>query len=201
MQPSFSRALLRELKGAGIHTAIDTCGQCTWENLEALLPHTDLVLYDIKLMYRSRHKECTGVGNERILDNLLRIAELMQERKMPRALWIRTPIIPGYTADEENIRVIGQFIREKLSGVVGKWELCTFNNLCLHKYASLGLAWPFSGCDPLTEDDARHLAESARDSGVDPGIVQISGPLKKADANETSREKVQLSIIKGGAYR
>ena len=30
--------LLRELKGRGIATALDTCGLCAWETLESLLP-------------------------------------------------------------------------------------------------------------------------------------------------------------------
>ena len=196
LQAGFARGLLRELKSRGIHTALDTCGQCAWETLEGLVAHTDLVLYDIKLMYRARHKEYTGVGNERILDNILRLAGCMQERGMPKALWIRTPAIPGYTADAENIRVIGRFIREKLLPAVSKWEICAFNNLCLNKYEGLGIDWALRHCEPLTEGDAKSLGAIAGDSGVDPSVVHVTGPTRKGAHGEQHGNKVPMSVIK-----
>ena len=38
-----------------------------WERLAALLPVTDLVMMDVKLMDSARHQACTGVPNARIL--------------------------------------------------------------------------------------------------------------------------------------
>jgi pyruvate formate lyase activating enzyme len=47
MQPLFTKELLSAFQQNGLHTALDTCGQCSWETLESLLPYTDLVLYEI----------------------------------------------------------------------------------------------------------------------------------------------------------
>ena len=57
MQPLFAKELLSTFKQGGIHTALDTCGQCPWETLDALLPHTDLVLYDLKEINPDKHKD------------------------------------------------------------------------------------------------------------------------------------------------
>jgi len=93
-------------------------------------------------------------------------------------LWIRTPLIPGATATEENIRGIGAFLARNLGGVVGRWELCAFNNLARDKYRRLGLAWDFEETELLTERELQHFAEVARTSGVDPDIVVATGPTR-----------------------
>ncbi|NQU14359.1 MAG: glycyl-radical enzyme activating protein, partial [Desulfobacteraceae bacterium] len=47
-QARFAGALLKGLRAKGIHTALDTCGLCSREALDRLLPYTTMVLYDIK---------------------------------------------------------------------------------------------------------------------------------------------------------
>lgn len=177
MQPDFAEALLSALKGHGVHTALDTCGQCSWETLEKLLPHTDLILYDLKEADSESHRRFTGASNARILENLKSLARSMRETGRPRQLWIRTPLIPGCTASTANLTRIGGFIRENLDTLVKRWELCTFNNLCIDKYEALGLDWGFRNCVALTTADARRLAEAAAASGVAPGLVHLSGPM------------------------
>jgi len=55
-QPDFSEALLRGLKEDGISTALDTCGITSPRILDRLLPHTDLVLFDLKLLDPDLHR-------------------------------------------------------------------------------------------------------------------------------------------------
>ena len=74
MYPAFAAELLRRVRTQGVHTAIETCGHCRWEDLDRILEHTDLVLYDIKHPNPERHREVTGVTNRLILDNLRRVA-------------------------------------------------------------------------------------------------------------------------------
>ncbi|MCU0575203.1 MAG: glycyl-radical enzyme activating protein [Desulfobacterota bacterium] len=194
MQADFSLELLKALKGTGVHTALDTCGQCGWDTLESLLPHADMVLYDIKEIDPERHRAFTGVTNAKVLENLLRLGGFMRDRGCPRELWVRTPLIPGCTASSENLRGIGAFLKGNLGALVDRWELCSFNNLCLNKYDGLGLDWRFRGNGLLGRDEAEHLAVVARGSGVDARIVHLSGPLRLEAA-----EKAALSVIKGGS--
>ena len=108
-QPAFSSAILQLCKQAGIHTAIETCGFADWANLEAVLPYTDLVLYDLKEMDEELHMKYTGVDNGRILENLKRINDLMDCE-----IWVRVPIIPGFNDDKENLSATARFVKENL---------------------------------------------------------------------------------------
>ncbi|HPI91715.1 MAG TPA: glycyl-radical enzyme activating protein [Deltaproteobacteria bacterium] len=197
-QGGFALAVLKSLRAHGVHTALDTCGQCSWETLEGFLPYADMVLYDLKEVDPERHKAYTGTGNARILENLVLLGTSMREHGRPGTLWIRTPLIPGYTASTENLRGIGSFIREHLGQLVGRWELCSFNNLCQHKYDSLGIPWRFKGTDLLMKKEAERLAAIARSSVADAGLVHLSGPLRREDIRETVPDKPVLSVVKGG---
>ena len=115
-QADFVLALARLCCEAGIHVALDTCGVAAWQRYERILPLVDMVLYDLKIFDASRHQSGTGVDNDRILENARRITAT----GIP--LWIRTPIIPGYTADAANIAALGDFIAGELS-TVERWDL------------------------------------------------------------------------------
>ena len=188
VQPAFAKDLCTALKQRGVSTALDTCGQCAWDTLKDLLPLTDLVLYDLKALDFKLHQEFTGAGNERILENLVRLAKHLREHGMPKELWVRTPLIPGCTATGENIKAIGVFIKKNLNAAVSRWELCAFNNLCVHKYDGLGIDWRFREVSPMTRDDAWQLARIAQDSGVDARIVHLSGPLMNVFSDEPSEQ-------------
>lgn len=183
LQHEFSAALLRELKERGVSTAIDTCGLCGREVLEKLLPYTDTVLFDLKLSDPELHKKYTGASNERIHENIVMIAEYMKGHVLPRELWVRTPLIPGLTATEENVRGIGDFINEKLKGGVARWELCTFNNLCRDKYSRLGINWLLADTPLLTSDESDSLYRAALETCADPSIVRLTGTTRIENQN------------------
>ena len=50
LQREFAQAILESCKREGLQTALETAGNCRWEDLAALLPATDLVMMDIKHM-------------------------------------------------------------------------------------------------------------------------------------------------------
>jgi len=183
LQARFSRLLLKKFKAAGIHTALDTCGMCSPEALEGLLPYTDLLLFDLKEIDPKKHEKFTGVNNDRILKNLTRVGDYMQSNGHPGELWIRTPIIPDATVTDENIRGIGKFIAANLDGLVKRWELCAFNNLCKDKYSRLDLTWAYKDYELLSKLQMEKMAAVARNSGVDPAIVLWSGSTKLETGN------------------
>lgn len=94
LQPDALTELLKGCQAAGVHTAVDTAGNVPWESFEQVLPYTDLFLYDIKAMDSDVHKTCTGVGNERILENFTRLADLGAN------IFVRYPYIPGMNDDQ-----------------------------------------------------------------------------------------------------
>jgi pyruvate formate lyase activating enzyme len=163
MQPDFVEAFLCLCREAGIATALDTCGYADWGVYERLLPHLDLVLYDLKILDRERHRQATGVYPDRILANAAAIAE----RGMP--MWVRTPVIPGYTDDEENIGALAAFIRSRLP-TVQRWDLLAYTNLGLSKYRRLGLPYPLEETQLPARHHMERLAAVAADSGG-PAVV------------------------------
>ncbi len=195
MQAPFAEAFLKALKEEGIHTALDTCGQCTEKSLARLARHTDLVLFDLKEIDPARHKGFTGAGNERILHNLVFLARQMRSGGSPGELWVRTPLIPGYTATRENMEGIGGFIADNLCDVISRWELCSFNNLCTHKYEELGLAWACRDLKLMSEEELEHFAEIAKGSGVDPSIVHASGPTRVPSGVEAESRSSSTGLM------
>jgi pyruvate formate lyase activating enzyme len=174
LQPDFAEALLRDLKDQGISTALDTCGLCSQRALERLLPHTDLVLYDLKLLDPDRHRQLTGQPNQQILENLLFVQDYIQGQSRPIDLWIRTPLIPGATDAVENLQAIGSFIARHINGSVSRWELCAFNNLCRDKYRRLEMEWAYAQTPLLALEELERCEQTARASGVSPEIVVAS---------------------------
>lgn len=188
VQARFTTAFLARLRALGIHTALDTSGMCSERAIAGMSAHADLVLYDLKEIHGERHLRFTGHSNDRILANLLDIGARMRHEGRPRALWIRTPLVPGCTATEENVTGIGGFIAAQLADVISRWELCAFNNLAADKYRRLGRVWDFEHRSLLSRDELTRLGEVACRSGVDPSIVAVTGPVHvDCDAGEAGR--------------
>lgn len=178
LQTEFAAAFLREMRAQGIHTALDTCGLCQAKSLDRLLPHTTLVLFDIKEIDTQRHRTFTGSDNRIILENLMHVSHYIDNHLYPQGLWIRTPLIPGATDTVDNIRGIGAWLGRNLPGQITRWELCGFNNLCKDKYTRLDMTWPFQDAELLDSEHIDKLVMVARNSGVDPDIVHWSGTAK-----------------------
>jgi len=170
LQPDFSRAVLAQCKAEGLHTAIETCGNIPWSNLEALLPFTDLVMMDLKQMDTEQHRAATGAGNERILANARQLAGTR------KPLIFRTPVVPGVNDALAEIAAIAAFVRELValrarasngSGPADiSWELLPFHRLAADKYRSLGLDYRARDLNPPSKEHMVALTEAAQESGV-----------------------------------
>ncbi len=79
--------VLKGLKDAGIHTAIETNG--TSDRLPELLPFIDYLIMDFKHFDSEILKKYTGVGNEIIKKNFSRVCESGRQQH------IRIPLING----------------------------------------------------------------------------------------------------------
>ncbi|MBP5273062.1 MAG: glycyl-radical enzyme activating protein [Clostridia bacterium] len=152
-------AMFQKCKEDGVHTALDTCGFCQREALEALLPCTDIFLYDLKLFDDAEHRKYTGQSNKLIFDNFEWLVEACRETGT--RIWVRTPIIPGATDTDENIKNLAGVVRDR----VERWELCAFNNLCLDKYDRLGKEWDFKGKGLIAKERMEELTAIAQANG------------------------------------
>ena len=195
LQQDFCLALLKELRARGIQTALDTCGQAPRESLARLLPYTDILLFDLKEIDSVKHKAFTGSENEKILANAAFAAKFKKDHIYPKTIWVRTPVIPGMTDTVENIRGLGEFIRNNLSGAVSRWELCAFNNLCRDKYKRLGLVWPLADLALPERAQMDALADVAR-SVVAPAIVSWSGSTRLTKVEKESPDGGKQNTLK-----
>ncbi|QAZ66737.1 glycyl-radical enzyme activating protein [Solidesulfovibrio carbinolicus] len=144
-QPDFLLSCLRAAKARGLHTAVETCGHAPWETLAALRDVVDLFLCDIKHMDTARHRELTGMPNERILDN---IAHLSQAGS---ALRLRLPLVPGVNDSEANIVASAQFAAG-LPTLEG-FDILPYHRLGEAKWRQLGRVYPLHDVAPHTRED------------------------------------------------
>ncbi len=136
LQWEFAAALLRACRDEGIHTCVESALHVPWSNAEAVFAHADMIITDVKHMDSAAHRRITGAGNERILENIRRTAAL------GKPLVVRTPVVPGYNGDEENIRAIGAFLRDELGGKILQYQLLPYRKMGTEKYASLRRPYP-----------------------------------------------------------
>ena len=186
LQSDFILDFLRKCKENGISTALDTCGYASRKIYEKLLPHVDLVLLDIKEINSDKHKEFTGVPNDLILENAIWISNYVKDYS--KKLWVRTPIIPNYTATEKNIRGIGEFIVSKLHNIPERWDLLSFNRLCSEKYSRLDIDWILKDEPLMTKEEIVYFFEIAKSTGVK--LVHWSGLTRKKESHDGDSKKL-----------
>lgn len=158
-QFQFSQSLLTRFKKDGLHTALDTAGFGKLQRFQGLVKLADLVLLDLKLLDLVQHEAYTGVPVKSILQNA---KWLGSQRK---SVWVRTPIIPGFTDDQQNIASIASFIRDLLPNVE-RWDFLGFNNLCIAKWQRLDMPFACAETPLISERQMAQLVETARASGV-----------------------------------
>jgi pyruvate formate lyase activating enzyme len=153
-QPDFALALLRQARRRRINAAMETCGYAHWENLREICSLLDSLLFDIKCLDSARHKQFTGVPNERILDNFTRLAETFPNL----SIHARTPIIPGFNDTEQDIRGIAEFVSRYPNA---DYEVLPYHRLGTQKYVFLDRESPM-GEVSLSDETFRALESIAK---------------------------------------
>ncbi len=128
-QAGFTLALFEAARERGIHTCLDTCGAGAAADLEALLPVTDVVLFDYKATGAETHEALTGVDGAALRENLERVVA------SGTPLVLRVPLVPGVNDSDEHLDAIADLAaRHPLAGV----EIMPFHALGRDKRRRLG---------------------------------------------------------------
>lgn len=114
----------------GIHRCIDTAGFVNPKILLEVAEKSEHFLYDLKMMDSAKHKEWTGVPNEKILENLKTLAATGV------SINIRIPLIKGVNDDDKNIHESAKFIAA-LKGNKPIVNVLPFHNMAEKKYEKL----------------------------------------------------------------
>jgi pyruvate formate lyase activating enzyme len=154
LQRDFSYAILERCRQENVHTAIETAANFPWERVASILPVTELVMMDIKLIDAARHRECTGVPNERILANAVRLGQ------QPQPLIVRTPIIPGVNDNPEDVAAIAEFA-SKLPNLL-YYELLPFHPMGTSKYDSLDMDYRARDLKTPAREKIEELVQAAQ---------------------------------------
>jgi pyruvate formate lyase activating enzyme len=102
--------LLRAVKANGISTAVETCGYVSEDVLRAVIPYTDLFLWDVKDTDSERHQKYTGMPNGKVISNL-KMADSLGAK-----IRLRCIVVNGVNTDIEHY--------ERLAALVHSLENC-----------------------------------------------------------------------------
>ena len=165
MQPDMAEALLRLAKSEGLNTAMESCGYTEGTVFDRLLPFLDHILFDIKHLDTDIHRQFTGHGNERILQNITRLIA----QNAP--LTVRVPLIPGFNANPQALQEIAEFVRN-LQPPIQSIDILPYHSLGKSKYTALGRDYPWEKYERFTEEELEDLLEPVKASGL---VVNIGG--------------------------
>ena len=150
LYPEFVAELTAACHEEGIPVAVETNLSLPWEGIRDALAGVDLVMFDVKLADDEQHRRFTGISNRQILEHIARLDEL----GVP--LLARTPLIPGATDTQENLRAISVL----LAGLknLTAYELLNFNPLGASKYDAMEAENVFESAKPLDKERLDALA-------------------------------------------
>ena len=150
LHSEFTAEVLKKCKQEKIHTAIESALFVRWENIEAVLPFTDLVFADLKLADPEKHKKYTGADNARIVENLLMLSKRFDN------VIVRIPVIPGVNDEKDDLEGFARIIA-MLGDGVKEIELLKYNNLAGSKYDFVGRRYTEFSKRSQNDDRMREL--------------------------------------------
>ena len=180
-QTEFLDYMSREIYDMGYSMDIETCGMFDWNRASHILARMDLIFMDLKIFDSEKHKEYTGVSNERILENIANLAVFGQQDtdifEIADAegrtgndghgpeIVIRIPVIGGVNDDDENIRASAEYVHRHLPHA--RMELLPYHRYGQIKYEALGM--PYDHPEFRTPDKAEmeRLRDIVRSEGVE----------------------------------
>jgi pyruvate formate lyase activating enzyme len=166
MQFEFLLEALKACKTNGYNTAVDTSGYASPECYKAIMPFTDIFLFDIKHLDDSKHLEFTGVSNIGIQENLKMIV------RSGKNIMVRIPVIPGKNDDAENLAGV----RELLAGMkcenLKKINLLPFHRIGASKYKKFNLPYRMNDTEQPSPERMRELKKFFAETGIK---VKIGG--------------------------
>jgi pyruvate formate lyase activating enzyme len=156
-QHGFLGEALVELRAAGIHAAVETCGFEDTSHLLKIEPLLDLICFDLKVADPVLHRRLTGRGNALIFENLSKLAAAAR-----RKIVLRFPLIPGATNDPSNVTKIAAIA----SGLgISAASVVPYHPMGRMKYAELGRK---CGIDPrpVTRGDMEQVFAAFESCGI-----------------------------------
>ena len=156
-QPGFATEFLRLAKELGYHTALDTCGFAPQKVFEAVLPHTDLFLYDIKFLDDAAHKKYVQAPLTPVLRNLRYLAH------KNATIWVRVPVVPTINDSPGHMERIALFIKE-----LGLKEvyLLPYHKMATAKYSLMHRPYALAHLEEPTAQQMQNIGDIFAGQGL-----------------------------------
>ncbi|MDR3359409.1 MAG: glycyl-radical enzyme activating protein [Bifidobacteriaceae bacterium] len=161
-QAEFTAAILREVKAAGIHTAVETTLFASPKNVAAVLAWTDHLLVDVKHTDPAAHERWTGVPLAPIWRNL----RAVRANGFAGQITVRLPYIPGVNDSRENLLATARLCQEV--DRAAHLELAPYHRLGVGSYRALG--WDYVLEELKTPGQAELSAALAQVADAVPGL-------------------------------
>ncbi|MPM47399.1 4-hydroxyphenylacetate decarboxylase activating enzyme [bioreactor metagenome] len=131
LHPEYLRLLNARCHQLGINTAVESCAYFDFAACQDIIANIDQLFFDLKIMDSARHKQYTGVTNERILANIEAASKINDN------IFVRVPVITGVNDSDENMSALAKFLLAKTS--ITRVELLPYHKLGLEKMTALGM--------------------------------------------------------------
>lgn len=158
MQSAFAIQLLLAAKEKGLRTCCETSGYADGQVFKKVIENIDIIFFDVKHWDSVRHKEGTGVTNEKILSNLKYACDIKKD------VTSRIPLIPGYN-DSLKDAVKFTEILHKVGAI--KCQLLPFHQFGENKYHLLDINYAYEDVPALHREDLEKYRETMVDHGID----------------------------------
>ena len=156
--------MLQQSKKAGLHTAVETCGQVPWARYETALPYIDLFLFDLKHCDEDAFHQATGGDLSVIKSNLRQLAGRASGRVI-----VRVPVIPSFNFSASILQGI---LRETAQADIAEAHLLPYHTLGMAKYERLGRPYLMDCRQSMRKEELLPFKEYGEGLGL---IVKIGG--------------------------
>ena len=163
LQAGFVYRFLKRCRERLLGTAVETSGYGHWKLLEPILSVADFVFIDLKHFDSSAHLKLTGVRNELILKNIVKISEYCLSHTAKPI--IRIPIIPEINDASDNLKKIADFIWN-LPGVKPEVNLLPYHGYGISKYSWIGKEYELQDVTAPSEERMQSKSRIFIDRGL-----------------------------------
>lgn len=150
MQVEFAIALLKKCRENGIHTAVETTLALPIAHLDELIQVVDVFLVDFKIFDEEKAKQILHMDLKCMKENV----EVILKRN--GKVIPRIPLIPGYTASNDNLDLIIQYLKKHDLKEV---HLLPFHQLGEAKYSSIDKVYTMHEVKPLRDEQVQEIKE------------------------------------------
>lgn len=158
-QSEFSIEILKACKEKSINTAVETCLFAEKSVLEKFVDLVDYFIVDLKIFDSILHKNTVGVENDKIRDNLKFLAMKAHN------ILVRIPLIPGFTANNENLGNIAAFVYNIRKDI--PIELINYNPLAVSKYELMNRGYCIEkSVKPFSSEEIQRFEKMVEEKGV-----------------------------------